>query len=129
MLLTPSGARVIFHAKFSPDGHWIVYAQDGLYVQPFPGPGLRRQIGPDGANPVGRNGFMSIPVSWARGEPQFGTPTVLFSPKGMRPPPGSFAAAIQWAVSRDGSQIYWLQGEEQPGWPPGVIDVRTNAVK
>jgi hypothetical protein len=138
-LLAPGEPTVIMHARFSPDGHWIVYSQDGLYVQPFPGPGLRRQIGPNGIPfwrgdgreiiELGRDGFVSITVSWAQGEPRFGTPTVLFSSKGMRPPSGSFASATSWAVSRDGSRIYWLRGEEQPGWPPGVIDVRTNAVK
>jgi len=138
-LLAPAGATAIMHARFSPDGHWIVYSQDGLYVQPFPGPGLRRQIGPDGTPfwrgdgreiiERARDGFTSITVSWAQGEPQFGTPTVLFSPKGVPPAAGSVASAISWVVSRDGSRIYWLRGEEQPGWPPGVIDVRTNAVK
>ena len=45
-----SGASVSSPA-FSPDGHWIVYAvyssdqqSGGIFVQPFPGPGLRRQI-------------------------------------------------------------------------------------
>lgn len=44
----------VFDTRFSPDGRWIVfeaYPPDdprggGLYVQPFPGPGLRRQISP-----------------------------------------------------------------------------------
>jgi len=100
---------------------------------------LRRQIGPDGTPfwrgdgreiiERARDGFTSITVSWAQGEPRFGTPTVLFSPKGMPPAAGGVASAISWVVSRDGSRIYWLRGEEQPGWPPGVIDVRTNAVR
>jgi hypothetical protein len=137
-LLAPSGNTFISHARFSPDGRWIVYQQDGLYVQPFPGPGLRRQVGPPGIMPLWRGdgreilevapaGVMSIPVTWVRGEPQFGAPIPLFPLKGLRPPAGSFAAASPWTVSRDGSRIYLLQGVEQPG--PSVIDVRTNAVK
>ena len=136
-LLAPSGNTFISHARFSPDGRWIVYEQDGLYVQPFPGPGLRRQIGPPGIMPLWRGdgreilevapaGVMSIPVTWVRGEPQFGAPTPLFPLKVLRAPVGSFAAAIPWTVSRDGSRIYWLQGVEQPD--SNVIDVRTNAV-
>jgi serine/threonine-protein kinase len=39
--------------RFSPDGHWVVYASDEsgrneIYVQPFPGPGGKYQISTDG---------------------------------------------------------------------------------
>jgi eukaryotic-like serine/threonine-protein kinase len=53
-----SSGETISHASFSPDGHWIVYTASaysaparglgsiysggGIYVQPFPGPGLRK---------------------------------------------------------------------------------------
>jgi Tol biopolymer transport system component len=37
------------HAEFSPDVHWIAYRSEDsgrseVYVQPFPGPGPRRQV-------------------------------------------------------------------------------------
>jgi serine/threonine protein kinase/Tol biopolymer transport system component len=36
-------------AKFSPDGRWVAYASDEsgrfeVYVQPYPGPGIKRQV-------------------------------------------------------------------------------------
>ncbi len=42
-------------AAFSPDGDWLVYVSDEsgrseVYVQPFPGPGKRWQISPDGGS-------------------------------------------------------------------------------
>ena len=52
--------EVIMTPRFAPDGRWIGYAaaqgQDsqGIYVQPFPGPGLRRQISSGGNRPVWR---------------------------------------------------------------------------
>lgn len=46
-----NGGESVFSPAFSPDGRWIVYASrsgdrqsGGIFVQPFPGPGLRRQI-------------------------------------------------------------------------------------
>ncbi len=136
-LLAARGDAGIANAKFSPDGRWVVYVQGGLYVQPFPGPGLRRQIAPGGADPLWRGdgreilaraagGAVSIPVNWVGGEPQFGTPQLLFRDV-FRFPVGLFGTATPWAVSRDGSEIYWLQGVEQPG--SNVIHVRTNAVQ
>ena len=49
----------ILNPRFSPDGRWIVYnarsngERRGIFVQPFPGPGLRRQIS-SGIYPVWR---------------------------------------------------------------------------
>ena len=49
--------------QFSPDGHWLAYVSDEsgryeTYVQPYPGPGGKRQISTDGGTePVwNRNG-------------------------------------------------------------------------
>jgi serine/threonine protein kinase len=135
--------------SFSPDGKWIVYASGtAVFVQPYPGPGFRRQLfdaervpieGPktlavrspqwrgDGREIVfyGAPGrIYSIPVSFAGGAPQFGTPTVLFS--GVRRPAGLTASSLPLAVSRDGSRIYWMQGAEQSN--SDVIHIRTNAL-
>ena len=51
------------YARFSPDGRWVAYlsnesGHNEVYVQPFPGPGEKKQISTDGAaEPVwARNG-------------------------------------------------------------------------
>ena len=41
------------YPDFSPDGHWLAYSSDEsgryeVYVQPYPGPGPRRQVSTDG---------------------------------------------------------------------------------
>ncbi|MEO5925767.1 MAG: protein kinase [Bryobacteraceae bacterium] len=58
--LVQTGEQVA-HAQFSPDGQRLLYAaaapdslKGGIYVQPFPGPGLRTQIAPGGNYPVWR---------------------------------------------------------------------------
>ena len=71
---------------FSPDSRWIAYSTTGtgggLYVQPFPGPGPRRQIAPSVGRVIWRRDgreilylvegtLMSIPVDWSA-NPSFG---------------------------------------------------------
>ena len=58
-----SGEDRVDRPAFSPDGRWVVYSisgpGDGLYVQPFPGPGRRRQIASGAARrPVWRLGMV-----------------------------------------------------------------------
>jgi hypothetical protein len=125
--------------RFSPDGRWFVYEDSvpgGLYVQPFPGPGPRRQIAPSGGKPAWRRdgreiayfdqeAVMSVAVEAAGGELRFGAPSKLFS--GLRVPPGMTASSSPLAVSRDGSRIFWLQGVEQP--ESNMIYIKTGWVK
>ena len=120
----------IYTPRFSPDGHWIAYCAHsrqnenlGIYVQPFPGPGLRRQIASDGRYPVwskegkeilylGTNyRIWSVPVNAAAGELRFGAPQPLFS---VRPPVNMIVLVSPLEVSRDGSCIYFAQAVEQP---------------
>ena len=115
------------NARFSPDGRWIVYrarkdGADGIFVQAFPGPGLRKQISVSGSFPQWRkdgkeivyyylNQIWSIPVEPSPGDQlRFGSPVALFS---VRPGPNLAAGAIPIAVSRDGSRIYFPQAVEQ----------------
>ena len=53
-----AGDDLVWNTRFSPDGRWIVYQvpgqNGGIYVQPFPGPGLRKQIASVGEYPVWR---------------------------------------------------------------------------
>jgi eukaryotic-like serine/threonine-protein kinase len=84
----PEGA-----ARFSPDGAWLAFSSDNaVYVQPYPGPGRRVQVSPDGGDspvwaPDGRELFyqrndevMAVPFSPAAGVT--GAPRVLFAHPG-----------------------------------------------
>jgi hypothetical protein len=144
--------ETISHAHFSPDGRWIVYtvsagsgpgglySGEGTYVQPYPGPGLRKQVTSRGNYPVwrkdgreivylddfqGRNYIWSVPVAAAPGgEFRAGTPSPLFP---ARLPATTFADLNFLAVSRDGSRFYIPQAVEQP--ESDVIHVRMGWVR
>jgi Tol biopolymer transport system component len=137
-----SSGEVVSSPAFSPDGQWIVYEvvsgdrqSGGIFVQPFPGPGLRRQIvAIPGRVQWSRNGkeilyerrggIYSVGVDTVGGELRFGTPVLLFS--GVRVPAGLTNVSRPLAVSRDGSKIFWPQAVEQPD--SDVIQVRTHGV-
>jgi hypothetical protein len=142
VVASANGGESVFSQSFSPDGRWIVYASrsgdrksGGVFVQPFPGPGLRRQIaatyGPvrwrgDGKEILyeSQGGIYSVGVDTAGGALRFGAPGLLFS--GVRVPAGSNVSHRPLAVSRDGSRIFWPQAVEQPG--SDVIQIRTRGV-
>jgi len=139
--------ETIAHVRFSPDGRWIVYtasaagsgrggiyAGGGTYVQPYPGPGLRKQVTSRGNYPMwrkdgreivyldeyqGRNYVWSVPVTTAGGGFQAGIPSPLFP---ARLPATTFGDLNFLAVSRDGSRFYMPQAVEQP--ESDVIHVR-----
>jgi Tol biopolymer transport system component len=136
--LVQSG-ETISHTRFSPEGRWIVYTASsvgggaggvysggGTYVQPYPGPGLRKQVTSRGNYPVwrkdgreivyldefqGRNYVWSVPVADPGGEFRAGTPVPLFP---ARLPATTFGDLNFLAVSRDGSRFYIPQAVEQP---------------
>jgi hypothetical protein len=126
---------------FSPDGRWFVYrttgSGGGLFVQPFPGPGPRRQIAPEDARTVlwrkdgkeilyhSGNALMSVAVKWNGNTPAFSPPRKLFS--GLRRAAASNASSVPLAVSHDGSRIFWIENVEQP--ESNVIHVKTNWFK
>jgi hypothetical protein len=142
VVVAANNGEAVYSPAFSPDGHWIVYVvrsgdvqSGGIFVQPFPGPGLRRQIadvwGPvqwrgDGKEILFERGggIYSIKVDKAGDELRFSEPVLLFS--GVRVPPGLIPIMRPLAVSRDGSRIFWPQATVQPG--SDVIQVRTRAV-
>ena len=127
IVLVPGPA---YHAGFSPDGRWIVFSIGigaaegrGIYVQNFPGPGLRKQIAPtagiaewrkDGREIViaDDRGVWSVRVDGVAGGLRFGAPELLFS--GLRWPAGYVLPSNPLAVSRDGTRIYFIQAVEQP---------------
>jgi serine/threonine-protein kinase len=144
--------ETISHARFSPDGHWIVYTASaagserggiytggGTYVQPYPGPGLRKQVTSRGNYPVwrkdgkeivyldeyqGRNYIWSVPLAAQGNEVQAGAPSPLFP---ARLPATTFGDLNFLAVSRDGSRFYIPQALEQPD--SDVIHVRMGWAK
>ena len=144
--------ETISHARFSPDGHWIVYTASaagserggiysggGTYVQPYPGPGLRKQVTSRGNYPVwrkdgkeivyldeyqGRNYIWSVPLAARGNEFRAGTPSPLFP---ARLPATTFGDLNFLAVSRDGSRFYIPQAVEQP--ESDVIHVRVGWAK
>ena len=144
--------ETISHARFSPDGRWVVYTASapgggprgiysggGTYVQPYPGPGLGKQVTSGGNYPVwrkdgreivylddyqGRNYVWSVPVATSGGEFRSGTPSPLFP---ARLPATTFGDLNFLAVSRDGSRFYIPQGVEQPA--SDVIHVRMGWAK
>ena len=116
-----------FDARFSPDGRSIVYATrenpvNSLHVQPFPGPGRRRQIAPDGVDPEWRRdgkeivylgperAVWSIPVEGTGDDARFGKPVRLFGPVRTAT---AIAAARLLAVSADGARIFLPEAIEQ----------------
>ena len=126
----------VWNTRFSPDGRWIVYQvavawqQSGIYVQRFPGPGLRKQVTSSGEYPVWRkdgkeivyldgNRIWSLPVDTSSGEFNPGTPVPLFSVRRV----GGVLDVSHLAISRDGSRIYFPQAVEQPD--SDVIHIRT----
>jgi hypothetical protein len=136
--LTETGQFAI-GPRFAPDGKWIVYeggdrGSSALFVQPYPGPGRRRQIASGGRYPEWRRDgkeilfcslrsdeIMSVPVTMSGGELQFGTPRPLFG--GLRMPAGTTLMTRPLAISRDGSRIFFPQEVEQPA--SGVIHLST----
>jgi hypothetical protein len=116
-----------FDARFSADGRSIVYAArenavNSLYVQPFPGPGRRRQIAPEGTDPEWRRDgkeivylgpervVWSIPIEGTSDAARFGKPVRLFGPVRTAT---AFAAARLLAVSADGARIFLPEAIDQ----------------
>ena len=133
--------ELVFNTRFSPDSRWIVFeaysalgGPGGIFVQPFPGPGLRRQIARTGGYPVWRKDgreivfiddsqIWSIDVRTAGGDLQFGAPEALFRIGTT----GGVADVTPLAVSRDGQRFYVAQNIEQPD--SNVIHVRMGWLK
>jgi hypothetical protein len=127
----------VFNTRFSPDARWIVYeahppgrTTGGIYVQPFPGPGLRRQISATGRFPVWRRDgreivFLDQGKVWSIGvaitgdDVAFAAAVALF-PVGLT---GGVEDLTLLAITRDGSRVYLPQLVEQPD--SDVIHLRT----
>jgi eukaryotic-like serine/threonine-protein kinase len=134
-LRTPSDETA---PRFSPDGHFIVYASNEsgrfeIYVRPYPGPGGKWQISTEGGmepvwNPRGRellyrsgNKMMAVEVT-TQGTFSAGKPKVLFEGPYV-PTPRSFP---DYDVSPDGQRFLVLKGSEQAQAGPAQINVVLN---
>jgi Tol biopolymer transport system component len=118
--------------KFSPDGKWIAYCSNRsnrseVYVEAWPGPGMREQISSDGGtDPLfsrdGRELFyrsgdklMVVPISTEGGLFKAGRPSVLWSAPyshGMSSscgPPG--VSSANYDVSADGQRFLMVRDE------------------
>jgi serine/threonine protein kinase/Tol biopolymer transport system component len=112
------------HAQFSPDGHWIAYQSDEIYVAPFPGPEgapvSKRQISTGGGAQArwrrdGKeifyiaqdNRLMAAEVSIKGATLEIGAVRPLFGPL-------STGAGYQYDVSADGQRFLAVVALEQP---------------
>ena len=114
-------------AVFSPDGAWIAYVsnesgRNEVYVQPYPGPGGKRQISTEGGtSPVWtstgrelfyRNGdaMMSVGITT---QPRFSAeaPQLLF--RGPYEEPARSDWPRNYAVSLDGQRFVMIRGEQE----------------
>jgi Tol biopolymer transport system component len=117
-------------ARFSPDGHWVVYSSNELgrpeiYVKPFPGPGGKWMISTEGGSyPMwARNGreiffreddkVMTVPVET---QPSFkaGTPRLLFRGGGYFGYLGSFLGSGNYDVAPDGQHFLMIKEKDAP---------------
>jgi serine/threonine-protein kinase len=104
--------------RLSPDGRWIAYTSDEsgraeIYVQPYPGPGGRIQISPDGGDhplwsPDGRELYYrhqeKLFACSIQTEPSFSAskPTLLFEGK----------YRDEWDLSPDGQRFFLVKEKE-----------------
>ena len=145
-LVTPANEGT---TRISPDGRWLAYLSDEsgrneIYVQPYPGPGGKRQISAEGGtepvwNPNGRElfyrsgdrmmavevevGQASTPVSSGQaGRPvatafSAGRPRMLFDAAQYLPTP---ATIPNYDVSPDGQRFLMLKPDEQEAAPTQI---------
>ncbi len=126
--------------QFSPDGKWVAFQSNesgrpDVYLQPFPGPGNKSLISPNGGTharwrrdgeelfylaPDGRLMAVPIRVALNRAAPEIGTPVPLFVPPiGGAIQRGDFRQL--YMVSPDGKQFLVATVTEGPTSPIAVI--------
>jgi eukaryotic-like serine/threonine-protein kinase len=120
-------------AQFSPDGRWIVYGSDEsqrseIYVAPFPGPGVKRQISTEGGTrPLWRDDgkeifyvapdrrLMAAEVTVAGSALEVGEVRPLFGPVGIE-------QGYKYDVSADGQRfLVAVEPEQQSSTPVTLV--------
>jgi Tol biopolymer transport system component len=127
-LRTPSNESA---PRFSPDGRWLAYVSDEsgryeVYLQPYPGPGGKRQISTEGGteplwNRNGRelfyrsgNKMMAVQITTQSGF-AFGSPRMLFDAGQYMPPTGPYSYPFpNYDVSPDGQRFLMITKENKP---------------
>jgi hypothetical protein len=130
-------------AKFSPDGKWVAYCtnrtgRSEIYVEPWPGPGMRIQLSSDGGtDPLFsrdgreifyRNGdkMMVVQVSMA-GHFSAGPPTILWTGHyslGLSSscgPPG--VSSANYDVSADGQRFLLVKDQDEDAGSSSLVVV------
>jgi eukaryotic-like serine/threonine-protein kinase len=130
-------------AKFSPDGKWVAYCtnrtgRSEVYVEPWPGPGMRIQLSSDGGtDPLFsrdgreifyRNGdrMMIVPVTMG-GQFSAGPPAVLWTGHyslGLSSscgPPG--VSSANYDVSADGQRFLMIKDQDEDAGSTSLIVV------
>jgi eukaryotic-like serine/threonine-protein kinase len=145
-LLTPFNEA---QAKFSPDGHWVVYSSNEsgtreVYVQPFPmstggkwpvsnGGGSQPRWSPDGKELfylAPDNSLMAVSVSTTGGTFQPGVPKALFPAAVLGGGGGGPGIAWRWDISPDGKRFLMNTAmEDSVGLPVTVVLNWQSAVK
>jgi len=128
LLRTPSNESA---PRFSPDGRWLVYVSDEsgryeVYVQPYPGPGGKRQISTEGGteplwNRNGRellyrsgNKMMAVEITTLPSF-AFSTPRMLFQGEQYMTAAGPYSYPFpSYDVSPDGQRFLMITKESKP---------------
>ena len=129
--------------KFSPDGHWVAYSSDEsgkpeVYVQAFPGPGLKVQVSNDGGiDPVWRRSGGEL---FYRSGNKMMVVSVVTSPKFKASAPrqlweGSYSQGIaascgmpgvsssNYDVTADGQRFLMVRDEDQSASSTKIVVV------
>jgi serine/threonine protein kinase len=132
IVATPADER---DGQFSPDGRWIAYESDEsgtsqIYVQPFPGPGLKVRVSTGGGSQArwrrdGKELFYIAPddqlmaVSFdPAGRSDMGTPTPLFKTSIA---PIRTISRQQYVVSPDGQRFLVVTTDQSPLTPVTLL--------
>ncbi|HSA93155.1 MAG TPA: protein kinase [Terriglobales bacterium] len=117
------------YARFSPDGHWIVYASDEsgqfeVYLQPFSGSGEGTQISSGGGRwPVWRRDgkelfYLNLDRQLMAVSVQLGLKLQTGTPRALFPLPRNFAFDNGFDATEDGRQL--LIPEPTQSEPPSM---------
>jgi serine/threonine-protein kinase len=118
----------LLYPEVSPDGHWLAYVsnesgRNEVYVQPYPGPGARRQISnAGGVTPAwARNGRELFYTTASDGHLRMMSVSITLAPFTAGSPQALFEGVYGlqsltrgYSVTADGQKFYLTQVKERP---------------